>query len=192
MHIYETLPLASTGLVMGLVLFLLHFIALLRPTATRALLTQASDAPLAGTVLLGIDFVWVALLLYDAEWNPLCMPLFQFEGFRHILLILCPVLWFILSSMAKENLFPRALGMFLLLMALVPMSAAFLKEPLSRILIPIWWYPVLTAAMFWVAKPYLFRDWMAKLTARPLLLGTINVLGAAYGIAIITCAITLW
>lgn len=191
-HIYEKLPLFETGLIMGIVLVLLHLFALLKPEPAKRALNAAHTAEKAGVALLGIDFAWVALLLWDSPSNPLRMPLFEFEGTRGILLILCPVLWFILGTMAKENLFPRALGFFLLLMAIVPMSAAFLKEPATRLLIPLWWYPVLTASMFWVAWPWTFRDWAAKFTARPLLFRAVALFGTLYGAAIILCAILFW
>lgn len=146
-HIYEKLPLCGTGVVMGVILILLHLYALLRPEAALRVLGNAHVAYRAGATLLGIDFLWIAALLFKADWNPLCMPLYEFDRTRGILLILCPIIWFVLSSMAKEHLFARALGLFLLLAALLPLSAAFLKDPVTRLLIPIWWYPVLTVAM---------------------------------------------
>ena len=192
MHIYETLSLAPTGFAMGMILMLLSLYVLLCPEKFRRQLGKAHAKTNAGTTLLGIDFVWVALLLFKADWNALCMPLFEFENFRGILLILCPVIWFVMSSMSKEQLFARALGMFLLLLAIVPMSAAFMKDPATRILIPLWWYPVLTVAMFWVAKPYLFRDWMAWLVQRPRLVSGIAVFNFVYGLVICTCAGLFW
>lgn len=192
MHIYESLSLAPTGFTMGMVLMLLSLYVLVCPEHFRRNLSSVHAKSSAGTVLLGIDFIWVALLLFKAEWNALCMPLFEFEGFRGILLLLCPVIWFVMSSMAKEQLFARALGMFLLLMAIVPMSAAFMKDPASRIIIPLWWYPVLTVAMFWVGKPYLFRDWMSWLVQRPRLISGIAVFNFVYGLLICTCAGLFW
>ena len=177
---------------MGMVLMLLSLYVLVCPEHFRRNLSSVHAKSSAGTVLLGIDFIWVALLLFKAEWNALCMPLFEFEGFRGILLLLCPVIWFVMSSMAKEQLFARALGMFLLLMAIVPMSAAFMKDPASRIIIPLWWYPVLTVAMFWVGKPYLFRDWMGWLVQRPRLISGIAVFNFVYGLVICTCAGLFW
>jgi hypothetical protein len=192
MHLYETLSLAPTGFTMGMVLMLLSLYVLVCPEHFRRQLASVHAKSSAGTVLLGIDILWVALLLFKADWNPLCMPLFEFEFSRGLLLILCPIIWFVLSSMAKEQLFARALGMFLLLMAIVPMSAAFLQDPATRILIPLWWYPVLTVAMFWVGKPYLFRDWMNWLVQRPALISGIAVFNFVYGLAICTCAGLFW
>lgn len=191
-HAYEKLSLGTAGLLMGLALVALHGAALAKPEAACACLRKAHTAVKAGQFLLGVDFIWVIFLLLDAPWNPLKMDLFEFNGLRGILLLLCPILWFVLCSMCRENLFPRALGFFLLLLAIVPMSAAFLKEPLTRLLIPIWWYPVLTLAMFWVAKPYLFRDEAAWITARPRLFRWGNLAGLVYGAAIILCAIFFW
>lgn len=192
MHLYETLSLAPTGFTMGMVLMLLSLYVLVCPEHFRRQLASVHAKSSAGTVLLGIDILWVALLLFKADWNPLCMPLFEFEFSRGLLLILCPIIWFVLSSMAKEQLFARALGMFLLLMAIVPMSAAFLQDPATRILIPLWWYPVLTVAMFWVGKPYLFRDWMNWLVKRPALISGIAVFNFVYGLVICTCAGLFW
>ena len=191
-HIYEKLPLCGTGVVMGLALILLHVYGLARPAAALAALGRAHVAYKAGAALLGVDFLWIAALLFKADWNPLCMPLYEFDSFRGILLILCPIIWFVLSSMAKEHLLPRALGLFLLLAALLPLSAAFLKDPVTRLLIPIWWYPVLTVAMFWVGKPHLFRDWAAWLAARPAVFKGIALFGTLYGIAVLACAILFW
>ncbi len=191
-HLYEKLPLAGTGIAMGLALILLHLPLLLRTEASATLLNRLHKAEKAGQALLAFNFLWFALLLFDSEKNPLRMELFEFEAMRGIILMLCPVAWFVMASMVKENLFARALGMLLIMLAIVPLSAAFLKEPVTRLLIPIWWYPVLTAAMFWVAKPYLFRDWMASFTARPRLMRGLGVFGVLYGIAILACALLFW
>ncbi len=191
-HAYEKLSLPAAGIAMGLVLILLHVAALMNPAKGMQILTRAHAATKAGQILLGVDFVWVTLLLFDAAWNPLRMDLFEFNNMRGILLLLCPIVWFVMSSMCKENLFPRALGMFLLLAAIVPLTAAFLKEPVTRLLIPIWWYPVLTVAMFWVAKPYLFRDWAEWLSKRPALYKAGAWLGLVYGCAVLLCALIFW
>lgn len=191
-HAYEKLPLGATGMVVGCVLLLLHLVALAKPAASRKCLTELAVSDTAAQVLLALDFAWVFLLLYDTAWNPLRMNLFDFEAARGVLLIVCPGVWLVLTTMVKENLFGRALGLFLLLLVMVPLSAAFLKDPATRLLIPVWCYPVLTIAMFWVAKPYLFRDWMNALAARPRLFIILNAAGAVYAFAILLCAILFW
>ncbi len=191
-HLYEKLPLSAAGIAMGLILILLHLPALLRTDASMTLLNRLHKAEHAGQTLLAVNFLWLALLFFDSKANPLRMELFEFERLRGILLLLCPAVWFVMASMVKENLFPRALGMFLIMLAIVPLSAAFLKEPVTRLLIPIWWYPVLTIAMFWVAKPYLFRDWMARFTAHRRLFRATALLGLLYGVAVLACAILFW
>ncbi len=191
-HLYEKLPLMGTGMAMGIALILLHLPALLRTDATITLLNRLHKATMAGQALLAFNFLWLAMLLYDAKGNPLRMELFEFEAMRGIILMACPLIWFVMASMVKENLFARALGMFLILLAIVPLSAAFLKEPVSRLLIPLWWYPVLTIAMFWVAKPYLFRDWVKRFTAHRSLVRAVAGFGILYGMAIIICALLFW
>ncbi len=191
-HLYEKLPLFATGLVMGLVLILLHLPALLKTDTTISALRRLHKATAAGQALLAVNFLWLALLLFDAKGNPLRMELFEFERLRSILLLACPAVWFVMASLVKENLFPRALGMFLIMLAIVPLSAAFLKEPATRLLIPIWWYPVLTLAMFWVAKPYLFRDWVERFTAHRNLVRATGGFGVLYGLLMVACALLFW
>ncbi len=191
-HLYEKLPLAATGAVMGLLLILLHLPAILRPQSTLDQLGRLARSTQAGQALLAFNFLWLAMLLYDAKWNPLRMELFEFEVARGVILMLCPIFWVLMSTLVKENLFGRALGMFCIMMPIVPLSAAFLKEPMTRLLIPIWCYPVLTIGMFWVAKPYLFRDGQVFLNARPTLFRLLAVLGALYGAAILLCAVLFW
>ena len=194
LHAYEKISLGTAGVVMGLVLLLMHGLALLKPEATKNALRQAATHTGAAQKLLILDFVWIFLLLLEADWNPLTMNLFDFNKARDILLILCPVICGVLLyyNRKRELLFPRALGLFLLLMAIVPLTAAFLKDPVTRLLIPCWWYPVLTLAMFWVAKPYLLRDQMQAFTARPLLYTVVNGIGAVWGAAILVCAVAFW
>lgn len=188
LHIYEKLPLGVAGLLMGLALIALHGYALLSPEKVKAALAGAAENDKAGRVLLTVDFIWIFLLLLDVSWNPLRMNLFDFNSFRGILIIICPIIWFVLYGEKKSLIFPRALGLFLLLLAIVPLTAAFLKEPVTRLLIPIWWYPVLTAAMFWVGKPYLLRDWAARYTACPALYKYSNLCGLVYGALVLVCS----
>lgn len=191
-HLYEQIPLWEAGVCMGLALVLGHLAALLWPREVQGILAQLCASALAGQVLLTIDFIWIVLLLWDSPSNPLRMELFDFSFARTMLLAACPIACYALCTGAKQNLFGRAVGLFLLLMGIVPLSAAFLKEPVTRLLIPIWWYPVLTVAILLVPMPYLLRDWVAWLGKRLRLFRVLALAGLVYGAAIFTCAILFW
>lgn len=191
-HIYEKLPLGVAGVCMGLALVLGHLAALLYPRQVQELAARACTSVRLGQLLLVVDFIWIVLLLWDSPGNPLRMDLFDFNGIRLYLLIACPVVCYTLCMHSQQNLFGRALGLFLLLLGIVPLTAAFLKEPETRVLIPLWWYPVLTVAILWVPMPYLLRDWVAWLGKRVALMRTLAAAGLLYGAAVLICAILYW
>lgn len=192
LHAYEKVSLGTAGVLMGLALLAVHGFALAKPRFCKEWLVHAHRNAKAAKILIGIDFAWLLLLLLDVAWNPLRMNLYDFNRIRPALIICSIVIWAVLHRQAKDLLFPRALGFFLLLAACVPLTAAFLKEPVTRLLIPIWWYPALTIGMVWVGMPYLFRDWAAWLAKRPLSYTTLNMAGLAYGLAVAACAIAFW
>lgn len=191
-HLYEKISLFDAGLLMALALVIGHLVALLYPRQTVGLMKSLCYAERWGQVLFTLDFIWIILLLWDAPWNPLRMELFDFNFARKFLLILSPIMWYTLCFHAKRNLFGRALGLFLLLLGIVPLTAAFLKEPDTRILIPLWWYPVLTFAIFLVPMPYLLRDCVDWLAQRLRLLRVLAAAGLAYGVLMLVCAILYW
>lgn len=191
-HIYEKIGLFPAGVCMGLALAAGHLAAVLRPRELMHLLKQANATPLYGQALLVFDFVWIALLLWNSPSNPLRMDLFDFNFARGYLLIACPIVCYVLCMYSKQNLLGRATGLFLLLLGIVPLSAAYLKEPCTRLLIPLWWYPVLTFAILLVPMPWLLRDVVTWLAERPRLTRGLALAGMAYGVAILICAFLFW
>ncbi len=177
---------------MGFVLLVLHLAVLVKPREVLSGCRWAAASVLFGQGLMILDFLWIVLLLWGSPSNPMRMELFDFEGLRTSLLLLSPVVCYVLCTQSKQNLTGRALGLFLLLMGIVPLSAAYLKEPATRILIPLWWYPVLCVAIFLVPKPYILRDWLAWLSGRVALTRVLAALGAAYAAAIFICALLFW
>lgn len=191
-HIYEKIGLFPAGVCMGLALVLGHLAAALWPKETLGLVRKANASARCGQALLTLDFLWIALLLWDSPINPLRMDLFDFNFVRGVLLIACPIIWYTLCVHSKQNLLGRAAGLFLLLLGIVPLSAAYLKDPSTRLLIPLWWYPVLTCALLMVPMPWLLRDASAWLEARPGLTRALALAGLAYGGAILICAFLFW
>jgi len=79
------------------------------------------------------------------------------------------------------------------LMVASPMlESAFLKDPSSRLLVPICAYALLTASMFWVGMPYLFRDAVTWVTADPKRWTALSIAGLGYGVATLVCACLFW
>jgi hypothetical protein len=72
------------------------------------------------------------------------------------------------------------------------LQAAFLEEPASRLLLPIYAYALLTISMFLVGKPYLFRDGLDWVKAKDSRWQALSLFGLAYGVAIVVCAVMFW
>jgi hypothetical protein len=70
------------------------------------------------------------------------------------------------------------------------LDAAFLKDPMSRLLIPFWTYGLVIASLFFVGMPYLFRDAVTWATAGRW--KALSIAGALYGVILIVCAFAFW
>ena len=92
----------------------------------------------------------------------------------------------------RDFLAVRALGVLGLLAAAPLLESAFLKDPASRLLVPIYAYGMLTASLFWVGMPYLFRDAVDWVTAESKRWNAMVIAGLAYGLALVICALAFW
>ena len=108
--------------------------------------------------------------------------------------LLCFGVWFLVLMVThvKNLLFPRALGIFGLMVAAPLLSAAFLQDPVTRLLIPIWCYIVIFLSLLWIGKPYLYRDMVNKICSKPAWWTPLCLGGMAYGAAILLCAVLWW
>lgn len=191
-HVYERIPLAEAGMIMGFVLLIIHLSAVACPEKVVGLLAKACRDIRFAKVLLVVDCAWAAALLWNSPNNPLRISLYDFESIRTILLVSCLLVCAMLYKYPTPNMFGRVAGTFLLLTAALPLSASYMREETLRELIPLWWYPVLTAAMVLVVKPYLLRDaaeWMGRH------LNTVRILAAAgtlYALLLLVCAFTFY
>ena len=115
-------------------------------------------------------------------------------GVNAPLVLLCFGVWFLvlMVTQVKNLLFPRALGIFGLMVAAPLLSAAFLQDPVTRLLIPIWCYIVIFLSLLWIGKPYLYRDMVNKICSKPAWWTPLCLGGMAYGAAILLCAVLWW
>jgi len=194
-HPYETLPLFATGLVLALWLIGLHALMLARPAAVQVFLKKFSRNDQLGQILLGIGMAWFWLLIAPSglgKLSALSMNLGEFNGAKGLLQILVPVSLVLVCRAVRDFLAVRALGLLGLMVAAPLLGAAFLKDPTSRLLVPIFAYTVLTASLFCVGMPYLFRDAVTWVTADQKRWKLFSLAGLVYGIATLVCAFAFW
>jgi len=194
-HPYENLPLFGTGLVLAVFLIVLHAVMLARPKQMQDLLIKFPRNAMAGQILLGIGLGWFWLLIAPdglGKLSALTMDLGEFNNAKRILRILVPVTLVLVVMSVRDFLAVRALGLCGLMVAAPLLASAFLKDPASRLLIPIYAYGLLTASMFFVGMPYLFRDAVTWVTADSKRWFIASVAGLSYGLVTLVCTLLFW
>jgi hypothetical protein len=195
MHPYEQLSLFTIGLILAIWLIGLHAIMLAKPAMMQEFLKKFPRDPMMGQILLGIGLAWFWLLIAPdnlGKLSALAMDLGEFNGAKGILRILVPVTLILVAISVRDFLAVRALGVVGLMIASPLLESAFLKDPSSRLLVPIFAYALLTASLFWVGMPYLFRDAVAWLTADQKRWTACSLAGLCYGFATLVCALAFW
>jgi hypothetical protein len=177
--------LQTAGIASGLLLLVAHGIALAAPQPTRRFLAAFPRSEAIGTALIAIAGIWTFLLVQ-------AMDLGEFGNLKRPLLIAVPIGAVLTWKFVDEFLAVRALGILLLLAATPLLEAAFLKEPVSRLLLVILAYYWIIAGLFLVGVPYVLRDVITWLLARPRIFNVTAIIGLAYGTAILACAFLFW
>ena len=194
-HPYETLPLFATGLVLALWLIGLHALMLARPAAVQVFLKKFPRNDQLGQILLGIGLAWFWLLIAPSglgKLSALSMNLGEFNGAKGLLQILVPISLILVCRAVRDFLAVRALGLLGLMVGAPLLGAAFLKDPTSRLLVPIFAYLLLTASLFCVGMPYLFRDAVTWVMADQKRWKLVSLAGLVYGLATLVCAFAFW
>ena len=195
MHPYQLLPLFTTGLVLAVWLIGIHALMLAKPAAVQEFLKKFPRNQNIGQILLGIGLGWFWLLIAPSglgKLSALTMDLGEFNSAKGLLQILVPVSLVLVCISVRDFLAVRALGLLGLMAAAPLLGAAFLKDPQSRLLVPIFAYAMLTASLFWVGMPYLFRDAVSWVTADQKRWTLYSLAGLGYGIATLVCAFVFW
>ncbi len=194
-HLYEKLSLTSVGLVVGLYLVASHVYALLNPEQTMATLKKIHRSRTPGLVILTISMAWFWLLIIPTKWGfltSLSMDLGEFNKIKPILALVTPLVYFLVASHVREFIFVRSLGLLALLVASPILEAAFLKEPVTRLLLAFFAYALIIKGLFWIGTPYVFRDavtWLTKSAGR---FKGFAIGGVVYGVIVLLCAVIFW
>ena len=194
-HPYEHIPLFTAGILLGLWLVGSHALMIAKPALVQGWLKKFPRNPLAGQVILAIAMAWFWLLVAPDDMGKLSalqMDLGEFDNIKPILRVLVPAALVAVCISVRDFLAVRALGVLGLMIAAPLLEAAFLKDPGSRLLIPIFAYALLTKSLFWVGMPYLFRDAVTWATASAGRWKLVSFAGLAYGVATLACAFAFW
>ena len=189
------IPLFTAGLLLGVWLVGSHALMLAKPALVQGWLKKFPRHNLSGQIILGIGLAWFWLLVAPeglGKLSALRMYLGEFNNIKPILRLLVPASLVLVSMSVRDFLAVRALGLLGLMVAAPLLDAAFLKDPASRLFIPIFAYALLTAALFLVGMPYLFSDAVSWVTATPGRWRAACLCGLAYGAATLVCAFAFW
>ena len=195
MHPYQLLSLFTTGLVLAFWLIGLHVLMLVKPAKTQAFFKKFPRNEPLGQVLMGLGLAWFWLLIapdHLGKLSALSMDLGEFNSAKGLLQIAVPVALILVCRSIQDFLAVRALGLLGLMAAAPLLGAAFLKDPQSRLLVPIFAYGLLTASLFMVGMPFLFRDTIQWVTANQRRWTLLSLAGLAYGVATLACAFAFW
>jgi hypothetical protein len=194
-HPYELIPLFTVGILLGLWLIGSHSLMIAKPALVQGWLKRFPRSPLAGQIILAIAMAWFWLLIAPdglGKLSALQMDLGEFNNIKGILRLLVPISLVAVCVSVRDFLAVRALGVLGLMIAAPLLEAAFLKDPASRLLVPIFAYALLTKSLFWVGMPFLFRDAVTWATASAGRWKIVSLAGLLYGIATLACALAFW
>lgn len=177
--------LQTAGLLAGAFLLVVHLIAIAKPAATKEWLRQFPRSRFYGTVLIAIAAVWSFLLLKYMDMG-------EFSRLRMPMMIGVIVGGYLTWRYVEEFLAVRALGMLALLAAEPLLGAAFLRPELSKALLSLLAYGWIGLGLFWVGIPWLLRDQIAWVLAKPLRFQLGAWAGAIYGVILLLCAVFFW
>lgn len=195
MHAYEKIPLFHAGIFLGVVLVVSHAWMLLQPAVAQRFLKTFPRDTMWGQLLLALGLGWFWLLIAPPSMgliSRLAMDLGDFNNIKPMLRIIVPISIVLVAMSVRDFLAVRALGLLGLMAAAPLLEAAFLKDPQSRLLVPIYTYAMLTASMFFVGMPYLFRDVVTWVSAEKNRWTLLSLAGLAYGAAVLVCAFAFW
>jgi hypothetical protein len=194
-HPYEQIPLFTAGILLAIWLIGIHALMLAKPSQVQGYLKRFPRDPIAGQIILALGMAWFWLLVAPdglGKLSALQMDMGEFNKAKPLLRLLVPAAVVAVAMSVRDFLAVRALGLFGLMLAAPLLEAAFLKDPVTRLLVPIFTYAMLTASLFMVGMPYLFRDAVTWVSATRTRWNACALAGLAYGMATLVCAFLFW
>jgi hypothetical protein len=168
------LTLKITMLAIGILLLLVHLLAVVKGRAVREWLRNFPRNREAGVVLALAAGTWFFFLVQK-------MDLGDFDPWRDIVLIGTPIAVALAILYIPAFLAVRALGACALLAAEPLLESAFLRPENIRLLLVVLTYVWAVLGMFWVGMPYTLRDQIGWVSASEKRWRAAAFAGLAYG-----------
>lgn len=178
-----TLP--EVAAVLGLFYILSHGWALWRPDSARAFLLAAPRNTALGMFLLAAAVLWFAWVLSVA-------PLMEYEPQRSKFVGACLIGGAATGFYVREFLTVRALGALLLLLAELMLESAFLRSDPGRLLVTITAYVYVVTGCFFVGSPYVMRDGLQWIYAKPGRARAAAAGGVAFGVLLLALGLFVY
>ena len=197
-HPYEKLTLVQVGWPVAAYLLATHAFMLAKPAFCKEWLVKLPRHYNAGVIVMSIAMGWFWLLVAPESnsvvpWlSSLSRDLAEFNTMKPMLRIAVPAFCIGMCLYAKEFLFVRGLGTLALMVAGPLLQAAMFKDEATRVLIPIFGYMLVTAGVFCVGMPYLFRDLINWVLADGKRYTALVLGGLGYGVAVLICTLAFW
>ena len=174
--------LRTVALVVGLGLVLSHAAALVAPARIVEWLQSFPRSRPAGVVLCTVAALW-------AFWLAATMDLGEFSPNRTLIRGVVIAGAVMVPLFAEEFLSVRALGILALLAAEPLLGASFLRPEQTRLFLVVLAYVWATAGLFMVGAPYLLRDAIGWITAKPWRYQAVAWAGIAYGVLLVAISL---
>jgi len=174
--------LRSVGLVVGLGLIVAHAIALATPEQTKSWLKDFPRSRPLGIILCTLAALW-------AFWLAATMDLGEFSPNRTLICGVVIAGAIMVPLFAEEFLAVRALGILALLAVEPLLGAAFLRPEQTRLFLVVLAYAWAIAGLLCVGAPYLLRDAIGWVTAKPGRYRMVAWAGVAYGVLLLVVSL---
>ena len=156
------------------------------PERAAALWRRFPRSVWPGRVLAVVSLAWAAL------WAPFVLVDFL-QGAADRILPWVQVAFLALAAgciaALPDLLSCRAAGMLFALLPTPLLSAARWHPSPARLLVVLVAYAMAVAGMFWIAKPWILRDWILAANATPRRARLVSALFLALGAALLACAL---
>ena len=182
--LYRDGSLQTAAIIVGLIILVLHVLALMKPAPAMAKLKAAPRSQNLGTIVLTLDFIWAYVVATAVDLG-------DFERLRWLAQFSVPVIYVAMRFWVNEYLGARAIGIFLLLACCPVLDAAWMKAD-TRWVLNLGIYAWITLGLFWIGMPYTMRDnitWATRTAGR---FKALALAGAGYGALLLVLALTVW